>query len=52
MHYKESKGYGSGVNNEWTLEQRLVKLQMLAKIMKGEEVAREISLSATKLWRQ
>ena len=30
------------VSNEWTLEQRLVKLQMLAKSMKGEEVAREI----------
>ena len=30
------------VSNEWTLEQRLVKLQMLAKSMKGEEVAREL----------
>ena len=30
------------VSKEWTLEQRLVKLQMLAKSMKGEEIAREL----------
>ena len=30
------------VSDEWTLEQRVVKLQMLAKSMKGEEVAREL----------
>ena len=30
------------VSSEWTVEQRLVKLQMLAKSMKGEEVAREL----------
>ena len=37
------------ISNEFTIEQRLVKLQMLAKSMKGEEIAREpISvLSAT-----
>ena len=29
------------VSNEWALEQRLAKLQMLANSMKGEEVARE-----------
>ena len=30
------------VSKEWTLEQHLVKLQMLAKSMKGEEIAREL----------
>ena len=30
------------VNDEWVLEQHLVKLQMLAKSMKGEEIAREL----------
>jgi len=30
------------VSDEWTLEQCLVKLQMLPKSMKGEEVAREL----------
>ena len=30
------------VSKEWTLEQRLVKLHMLAKSMKGEEIAREL----------
>jgi len=30
------------VSSDWTLEQRLIKLQMLAKSMKGEEVAREL----------
>ena len=30
------------VSNEWTLEQRLINLQMLAKSMKGEEIAREL----------
>ena len=30
------------VSSDWTLEQRLMKLQMLAKSMKGEEVAREL----------
>ena len=31
------------VSKEWTLEQRLVKLHILAKSMKGEEIARETS---------
>ena len=37
------------ISNEITIEQRLVKLQMLAKSMKGEEIARELIsvLSAT-----
>ena len=37
------------ISNEFTIEQRLVKLQMLAKSMKGEEIARELItvLSAT-----
>lgn len=37
------------VSNELTIEQRLVKLQMLAKSMKGEEIASELIsvLSAT-----
>ena len=30
------------VSKEWTLEQRLINLQMLAKSMKVEEIAREI----------
>ena len=30
------------ISNEWTLEQRLINLQMLAKSMKGEEIAREL----------
>ena len=30
------------VSKEWTLEQRLVKLQMLAKSMKEEEIATEL----------
>ena len=30
------------VSSDWTVEQRLIKLQMLAKNMKGEEVAREL----------
>ena len=29
-------------SNDWTVEQRLIKLQMFAKNMKGEEVAREL----------
>ena len=30
------------VSEDWTLEQRLIKMQMLAKSMKGEEIAREL----------
>ena len=30
------------VSSDWTVEQRLIKLQMLAKSMKGEKVAREL----------
>ena len=30
------------ISNEWTLEQSLINLQMLAKSMKGEEIAREL----------
>ena len=37
------------ISNDFTIEQRLVKLQMLAKSMKGEEIASELNsvLSAT-----
>ena len=30
------------VSEGWTLEQHLIKMQMLAKSMKGEEIAREL----------
>ena len=30
------------VSDDWTLEQRLVRMQLLAKILKGEEIAREL----------
>ena len=29
------------VSDEWTLEQRLIRLQLLAKSLNGEEIARE-----------
>ena len=30
------------VSSDWTVKQRLIKLQMLAKSMKGEEIARSL----------
>ena len=30
------------ISDDFTIEQRLVRLQMLAKSMKGEEIAREL----------
>lgn len=30
------------VSDDWTLEQRLLQLKMLAKSMSGEEIAREV----------